>query len=174
MLLRVREPPFALTIGSVRKDIFLSMEDQKLFQAIIEDPNGTSVHMEFNEQTSKYEIVHVFQVPWPFHYGYLPGTRVDCDNDPLDVAIFGDFISETGQNIIVRIIGAAIIQDGDHKIFAVNPDDSQFGSCTEYRDIPVELREKGEHVFARGGHVIEDRLGSLASADFVRTYLRKQ
>lgn len=148
------------------------MEDQKIFQAVIEDPNGTSVHMEFNEQSGKYEIVHVFQVPWPFHYGYLKGTRIDSDNDPLDVAIFGDFQSETGQDILVRVIGAAIIKDGDHKVFAVNPDDRQFGNCTEYREIPADLREKGEHVFARGGHVIEDRLSSQASVDFVNKHLR--
>jgi len=173
-MLSVRKPSCALTTSLVGKDTFSFVEDQKLFQAVIEDPNGTSVHMEFNEQTGKYEIAHVFQVPWPFHYGYLQGTRVDSDNDPLDVAIFGNFTSETGQNILVRIIGAAIIQDGDHKVFAVNPDDRQFGSCTEYRDIPVELRERGEHVFARGGHVIEDRLSSLASAAFVRKHLKKK
>lgn len=145
-----------------------------MFHAVIEDPNGTSVHMEFDEQTGKYEIAHVFQVPWPFHYGYLKGTHVDSDNDPLDVAIFGNFTSETGQDILVRIIGAAIIKDGDHKVFAVNPDDRQFGNCTEYIDIPAELREKGEHVFARGGHVIEDRLGSQASVDFVQKHFRKK
>lgn len=149
------------------------MEDQKTFQAIIEDPNGTSVHMEFNEQTGKYEIAHVFKVPWPFHYGYLKGTHVDSDNDPLDVAIFGDFQSETGQALSVRIIGAAIIKDGDHKVFAVNPADEQFGNCKEYMEIPRELREKGENVFARGGHVIEERLDSQASVLFVDKYCEK-
>lgn len=146
------------------------MTGQLLFTAIIEDPTGSYTHMEFNEERQQYEVIHNFKVPWPFHYGYIKGTYVDVDGDPLDLAIFGDFPSSTGQEMQVRIIGAAIIKDGDHKVFAVNPADNQFGNCTEYLQIPEELRTRGENVFARGGHEIYERLSSNDAIAFVKSH----
>src|SRR5262245_18667864 len=139
------------------------MDGLKQMGAVIEDPNGSYTHVELNNETGQYEVRHNFKFPWPFHYGYIKGTMVGSDEDPLDIAIFGDFTSSTGQEITVRIIGAAVIKDGDHKIFAVYPADTQFGHCTEYLQIPKELRDKSEAIFARGGHEIEERLGSSAA-----------
>jgi inorganic pyrophosphatase len=147
------------------------MTDTSLFTAIIEDPNGSYTHMEYNNQTGRYEVVHNFKYPWPFHYGYVKGTMVGSDEDPLDLAIFGDFESQTGQEILVRIIGAAVIRDGDHKVFGVNPNDGQYGHCMEYMEIPEELRQKGEGIFARGGHEIEEILDSASAVLFVRKYM---
>lgn len=146
------------------------MKSSDLFLAVIEDQKGSYTHMEFNKFSKEYEVIHVFKLPWPFHYGYLKETFVDSDGDPLDLAVFGDFQSDTGLELYVRIIGAAVIKDGDHKIFAVSPLDEQFGKCTEYTQIPLELREKGENIFARGGHQIEEILTSSAAVRFIKQY----
>jgi inorganic pyrophosphatase len=148
------------------------MKNSDLFLAVIEDQKGSYTHMELNELSNKYEVVHNFKLPWPFHYGYLKETFVESDGDPLDLAVFGDFRSETGLELYVRVIGAAVIKDGDHKIFAVNPLDEQFGECVEYSEIPLELRKKGENIFARGGHQIEEILTSSAAVGFIKTYQR--
>ena len=149
------------------------MDTSNLFVAIVEDSNGSYTHVELNEQTGEYEVKHHFKYPWPFHYGYIENTMVVSDEDPLDVAIFGDFPSFTGQKLVVRVIGVAVIKDGDHKVFAINPDDSQFVMCQEYLEIPEELRRKSEGIFARGGHEIEKRLTSIESIEFIKKHVQK-
>src|SRR5438270_4326161 len=105
---------------------------QNVLLAIIEDPKGSKAHKEFNNSTQQFEVIHEFLIPWPFHYGFLKDTYVPIDRDPLDIAIFSELQTQTGQEIPVRIIGALLVEDGDHKILAVCPDDRQFGESFEY------------------------------------------
>ena len=143
---------------------------QKIVLATIEDPKGSKKHVEFDKVTQQYKVMHEFPLPWPFHYGFIKNTYVPADGDPLDIAVFGDFQTREGQDIQVRVIGALLVQDGDHKIVAVDPSDAQFGSCLEYTDLPESLRTDGESIFKKGGHVIEKTLSSEEAIDFIDHY----
>ncbi len=143
---------------------------QKLVLVSIEDPKGSTTHVELDEATQQYKVMHKFPIPWPFHYGYIKNTYVPIDGDPLDVAVFGDFQTSIGQDIQIQVIGALYVQDGDHKVVAVYPDDIQFGGCVEYIDLPENLRLEGENIFKRGGHVIEKVLSSEDTMSLIDLY----
>jgi inorganic pyrophosphatase len=143
---------------------------QNVLLAIIEDPKGSKAHVEFNTTTQQYEVVHKFLIPWPFHYGFLKDTYVSIDGDPLDIAIFSELQTQTGQEMLVRIIGALLVKDGDHKIFAVCPDDGQFGNCFEFTDLPESLRVESENIFKKGGHIIERVLNAEESMKLIELY----
>lgn len=130
---------------------------QNALLAVIEDPKGSLTHVEWDATAQKYEVKRTFTIPWPFHYGFLKDTRVDVDGEALDVAIFSERQAQPGQEMLVRIIGALLVKDGDHKILAVCPDDIRFGMCFEYADIPESLRLEGKKVFEID-HIIERTL----------------
>lgn len=143
---------------------------KKILSVTIEDPKGSTTHVEFDEVTRVYEVVHKFLIPWPFHYGFIKNTYVPVDGDPLDIAVFGDFQTCEGQDIEVRVIGALLVQDGDHKVVAVYPSDAQFGNCLEYADLPESLRRAGESIFKKGGHIIERTISSQEAIDLIDRY----
>ena len=143
---------------------------EKIVLATIEDPRGSKKHVEFDKVTQQYKTVQEFLIPWPFHYGFIKNTYVPVDGDPLDIAVFGDFQTCEGQNIQVRVIGALLVQDGDHKVVAIDPSDRQFGSCAEYNDLPESLRIEGENIFKKGGHVIEKTLTSEEAVNLIACY----
>lgn len=143
---------------------------QQLLPVVIEDPKGSLEHREFNSETQTYEVVQRFTIPWPFHYGYIKGTRVEVDRDPLDIAIFSTVEAQIGQEMVARIIGALFVQDGDHKIFGVCQDDSQFGQCMEYTDIAESLRVEGENIFKKGGHIIEKVFNAEDALELIEQY----
>lgn len=143
---------------------------QNVLLAIIEDPKGSTTHVEFNSTTQQYEEVHKFSIPWPFHYGFLKDTYVSIDGDPLDIAIFSELQTETGQEMQVRIIGALLVKDGDHKILAVCSDDSQFEKCFKYTDLSESLRMESENIFKKGGHIIESVLNSEDAMKLIELY----
>lgn len=154
--------------GLISRDS-LSMT-QNVLLTIIEDPKGSTSHVEFNTTTQQYEVVHKFPIPWPFHYGFLKDTYVPIDGDPLDIAIFSELQTQTGQEMLVRIIGALLVKDGDHKILAVCPDDSQFGKVFEYTDLSESLRVESENIFKKGGHIIERVLNAEDAMKLVERY----
>lgn len=143
---------------------------QKIVLASIEDPKGSTTHVELDEATQQYKVMHEFPIPWPFHYGFIKDTYVPVDGDPLDVAIFGDFQTRIGQDIQIQVIGALFVRDGDHKVIAVYPDDTQFGRYVEYIDLPENLRLDGENIFKKGGHVIEKVLSSEDTMRLIDLY----
>lgn len=143
---------------------------QYLLPVIIEDPKGSREHREFSSKTQRYEVVQSFTAPWPFHYGFIKGTFVKVDRDPLDIAIFSSVEAQVGQEVQVRIIGALFVQDGDHKILGVCPADSQFGQCMEYADITESLRTEGENIFKKGGHIIEKVFNAEDAMKLVERY----
>ncbi len=143
---------------------------QKIVLASIEDPKGSTTHVELNETTQQYKVMHEFSIPWPFHYGFIKDTYVPVDGDPLDVAIFGDFQTRIGQDIHIQVIGALIVRDGDHKVIAVYPDDTQCGRYVEYIDLPENLRLDGENIFKKGGHVIKKVLNSEDAMRLIDLY----
>ena len=143
---------------------------EKIVLASIEDPKGSMTHVELDEATQQYKVRHYFPIPWPFHYGFIKDTYVPVDQDPLDVAIFGDFQASPGQDIQIRVIGALLVRDGDHKVIAVYPEDTLFGRFVEYTDLPENLRLDGENIFKKGGHVIEQVLSSEDTMKLIDRY----
>src|SRR5579884_640939 len=142
---------------------------QDALLAIIEDPKGSLTHVELDPTTRDYKVVREFTIPWPFHYGSLKDTHVEVDHDALDIAVFSELEVQRGQEMIVRIIGALLVKDGDHKILAVCPDDMQFRKCFEYVDIPENLRAQGEKVF-QIDHTIERILNAEEAMKLIERY----
>lgn len=143
---------------------------QNVLLAIVEDPKGSMTHVEFNTTTQQYEVVRTFQIPWPFHYGFLKDTLVPVDDNPLDIAIFSELQTQTGQEMLVRIIGALLVKDGDHKVLAVCPDERQFEKCFAYTDLSANLRVESENIFKKGGHIIERVLNTEDAMKFIERY----
>jgi len=72
--------------------------------------------------------------------------------------------------MLIRIIGALLVKDGDHKILAVCPDDNQFGKIFEYTDLSESLRIKSESIFKKGGHITERVLNAEDSMNLIERY----
>lgn len=127
--------------------------------AAIEDRIGSKEHHEFDENTQIFQVKSTFDNPWPFHYGFLPGMS-SGDGEQLDIAIFSSLAAETGQLRRVRIIGMAIMIDGDNKVFGVFPEDMEFFGIVEYENLSEELKSLSSSIFERNGPRIKQLVDS--------------
>lgn len=137
--------------------------------AVIEDVVGSKAHHEFDEDTQTFHITNIFSNPWSFHYGFLPGTR-SGDGEQLDIAIFSSLPAQTGQLRRVRIIGMAIMVDGDNKVFGVFPEDVEFFGVIEYENLSDELRKASSSLFERNGPRIKRFVDSRNTYQYVLSF----
>lgn len=137
--------------------------------AVIEDVIGSKAHHEFDEDTQAFHITNVFSNPWPFHYGFLPGTH-SGDGEQLDIAIFSSLPAETGQLRRVRLIGMAMMVDGDDKVFGVFPEDMEFFGVVEYENLSEGLKKASASLFERNGPRIKRFVDSRNTYHYILSF----
>ena len=127
-------------------DVELGAEPGRLFQCIIEIPQGSKNKYELDKKTGLLRLDRVLHsaVYYPANYGFLPRTYCE-DGDPLDVLVYGQ--EPVGSLCIVRArpIGviAMIDEKGrDDKVIAVAVDDPEVNHFHDVDEFaPHRLRE---------------------------------
>src|SRR5437773_11224927 len=109
------------------------------FNAVIEIPFGSSVKYELDKQSGLIRLDRVLYsaVYYPANYGFIPQTLAE-DDDPLDVLVLCQETVVPLTLLSARTIGLMTMIDGrkkDHKIIAVDPQDSEFSGYRDAEDL---------------------------------------
>lgn len=105
-------------------------------KVFIENEAGSSKKNIFDEKTFEYRKTVEVSAPYPYPYGFIPGTT-SGDGDNLDCFVITDRQLKTGDIVEAELIGMfEQREDGeeDHKVLAVLPG--------EHGEITAELEEK--------------------------------
>ncbi len=109
-----------------------------IIDVLIEDPKGSTERHVRDRSTGEwrtYTFPHTSQ-PWPASYGFVRDTLNPIDGDELDVLLLSTSSLETGAAIRARAVGMILRPDGDHKILAVECDESAFRHVRTLADVP--------------------------------------
>lgn len=151
-------------LGSFFHDIDFELdEDTRTVNMVVEIPRWTNAKMEISKdvrlnpimQDKKKGKLRFVHNVFPFHgyihnYGAIPQTWEDCthvdedaenlygDNDPLDVCDIGSSLTQPGEIVRVKVLGAlALIDDGelDWKVIAINLNDPLSEKINDISDV---------------------------------------
>lgn len=121
-------------------------------KAIIEIPKGDDRRRHVKYDKSGFidlgptkDVIPVNNGIMPIHYGYIPETFNQADDDEIDVLVLSDRILKVGQEIEVEPIALIRRADKDDKIVAV---DETLESIKSWDDILKEERELIENFFS--------------------------
>jgi len=91
-------------------------------QVFIEIERGSDQKHELNKLTGRLELDRVTPQPYPYAYGFIPGTLAE-DGDDLDALIVSeDAICKQGQTYTAHVVGALCMEDEkgmDEKVLCV-------------------------------------------------------
>jgi len=90
-------------------------------QVFIEIERGSDQKHEWNSRTRKLELDRVTPQPYPYAYGFIPGTLAE-DGDDLDALIVSDAEVKQGQTYTAHVVGALRMEDEkgmDEKVLCV-------------------------------------------------------
>ncbi|MEI6042801.1 MAG: inorganic diphosphatase [Chloroflexota bacterium] len=111
-----------------------------LVYAIVEQEEGSTERTVWDE--AKREFVKtglVMKKPLPAPYGWIPQTFCEGDGDALDVLILTETKIPQGHYLATRPVGVLLRRDQDHKVLAVDLQDTRFGAIQNYTEVPPEL-----------------------------------
>ncbi|MBN2100895.1 inorganic diphosphatase [Candidatus Dojkabacteria bacterium] len=119
------------------------------YRMIVETPKGVSNKYEVDEE---YGIIGMDRtldtpMPFPFEYGFIPGTWSDPDDDPVDVMALMTGATFPGCLLYIRVIGMyRLIDSGqqDNKILAVCAHDGAFADVKDVKDLSSQQLKKVE------------------------------
>lgn len=118
---------------------------------VIEIPRGTRNKYELDKETGLFRLDRLLYsaVYYPGDYGLVPRTLAD-DGDPLDVLVMVTEPTFPGCLIVVRPIGAFLMQDergSDEKILAVPVQDPLYSEYHDLDDVAPHFLREVEHFF---------------------------
>lgn len=127
-------------------DIPIGPEAPRIFQAVIEIPEGSKVKYELDKAAGVLRVDRILysSVVYPANYGFIPKTLGD-DQDPLDVLVLMQEPVYPLCIVSVRPIGMMTMLDQgqhDEKIIGINTDDPEYNSY--------------EHIFNLPGHRLSE------------------
>jgi inorganic pyrophosphatase len=121
-------------------------------KAIIEIPKGDDRRRHVKYDKSGFidlgptkDVIPINKGIMPIHYGYIPETFNQADDDEIDILVLSDKILKVGQEIEVKPIALIKRADKDDKIVAV---DEMMMLIKGWDDIPKEERELVENFFS--------------------------
>lgn len=108
---------------------------------VVENPQGVSGKYEVDTKLGIIGLDRVLAapMPFPFEYGFIPGTWSTSDNDPLDIMVLLPIATFPGCVLHVRIIGLYRMVDTgqeDNKVLAVCDGDETYTAITDISDVP--------------------------------------
>ncbi|HET9948984.1 MAG TPA: inorganic diphosphatase [Longimicrobiales bacterium] len=120
--------------------------------AFIEIPRGSRNKYELDKATGLLRLDRILyaSVHYPGDYGLLPRTLGE-DSDPLDVLVMTTEPTFAGCTIVVRPIGAFLMEDdkgNDEKILAVPVADPLRREMRDLDDVPPHFLDEVRHFFA--------------------------
>lgn len=76
-------------------------------QIVVETPRGSRNKYKYNEETRRLKLSKVMPegMIFPYDFGYIPGTRAEDGDDPLDVLVLTDEPTFPGCEIDCRVLG---------------------------------------------------------------------
>lgn len=116
---------------------------------VVENPQGVSGKYEVNRELGVIELdrIPATPIPFPFDYGFMPGTWCNSDDDPIDIMVIMPVASFPGCVLNVRVIGMYRLVDTgeqDDKIIAVCEGDETFSDVKDVKDVPRQYLERIE------------------------------
>jgi inorganic pyrophosphatase len=114
---------------------------------IIEIPKNGRIKYEFDHDHGILAMDRIDKTPFgfPAHYGMVPQTWNDGDNDPLDVLVLCSEEIAPGVLVHVKPLGYLDLIDSgekDEKIIAVPLGDPVYNEMKNYTDIPQITRDR--------------------------------
>jgi inorganic pyrophosphatase len=96
-----------------------------MIKALIQVAGGSSDRRIYNEQTLEYKETRTGTLPYPYHYGFILGTRSD-DGGCVDCYVIAQDSLQAGSIVECEAAGLLEQHEGeeiDHKVLAVLPDE---------------------------------------------------
>lgn len=96
-----------------------------MMEVFIENEGGSTDKNCFDEQTMEYIKTVTIARPYPYPYGFFPGTK-SGDGDNLDCFVVTNRDLKSRERVVVEPVGMMEQIEGgqeDHKILAVFPDE---------------------------------------------------
>ncbi len=109
-----------------------------LVYAVVENPRGSTTRIRYDPAAARF-VAEPRPFPWPLpaHYGWIPGTLCDADDDALDVLVPDPGHTAPGAVLVGRPVGVMYRSDGDHKILALRADaGTAYPDVTEAAQLP--------------------------------------
>lgn len=124
-----------------------------IITAMIEIPQGSQHKYEYDVATGRIRLDRVLHssMHYPVNYGFILETWAD-DQDPLDVLVFGSTAIDPGTELMVRVIGAFLMQDEhgpDAKIVGVADMDPRFRHIKAVHDLGPHRTRELRHFFQK-------------------------
>jgi inorganic pyrophosphatase len=123
-----------------------------LVNIIVEIPKGSTMKIEWDNQTGTYRLDRVEPAEFaePFNYGFIPQT-LSGDNKELDVLLITERPVSTGVWLPTKIVGLLKFEDNgqqDDKVVVVPVDDRESGHrVNDLTDLGETWQHKVEHYF---------------------------
>ena len=112
-------------------------------RAQIEIHSGSQKKYEYDESSQNHKLDRMLQAPMPenVHYGFILNT-IGRDGDRHDVFVLSDRYLDHGDVLAVKPVGVLFAEDEeglDHKIIAVDANDSKYSHFNSLRDVDQRL-----------------------------------
>ena len=120
-----------------------------IYRMVVENPRGAEGKYELNKELGIVELDRILAapMPFPFEYGFIPGTWSCFDDDPLDIMAIMPIATFPGCLLDVRVIGMFRMMDTgeeDNKILAVCKGDETFKQVHDLDEMPSMYLKKIE------------------------------
>ncbi len=120
-----------------------------LIEFYIENTRGETTRKRFNPATSELEEVSELDHPFPFHYGFIPGTHNPHSGEQVNSALDAFLISQKplnpGSTTQGKVVGVILLENGDHKIALVDPD----SEIVHYAEIGEKMQAEIQKWFSQ-------------------------
>lgn len=138
------------------------------YKAIIEIPKGSDrrIHMQsdgsgFKDFGPIKERIPVNDGIMPVAYGYIENAINKTEWDNVDVIVFSNNHFDTGDSVVVEVIGLLRREDGDHKVVATD-------ESVSYANIADILEEDMDLILRYFGHTHRIKVeGNIRAVEYL-------
>jgi inorganic pyrophosphatase len=116
-----------------------------MYQAIIEIPKNDIIRRHLKNDKSGFielgpikDKIPVNNGVCPYSYGFIPNTYNDSDQDEIDIIVISPNTHQISQQINVNPIALLVRDDGDHKVLAVEENETKIQS---WQDLSPDQQE---------------------------------
>ena len=118
-------------------------KEGSVYRMVVENPRGFAGKYEVHKELGIISLDRMLAapMPFPFEYGFIPGTWSGEDDDPLDIMCILPVPTFPGCLLEVRVVGIYRMTDTgeeDDKILAVAAGDDTFEHVKDLKDMPED------------------------------------
>ncbi len=132
--------------------LFWGTNDVYEIKVLIEVAAGSCERQRYDEKTLAYRDSHTLPRPYPYPYGFIPGTRAE-DGGAVDCYVLTQDPLEPGSLVTCEPVGLLELDEGDER------DDKVLAT------LPGEVVELGEHLLATLRDFIEGIFAQFPEAN---------